>query len=79
MAKTVPETKIFDEEYSDYYTKKMRKKVRGPQVFLQNLRIKKKFVKHSQDYFVEAGSLVAVLGCVYGVNFRDCLTSSILK
>ncbi|XP_034336924.2 protein adenylyltransferase SelO, mitochondrial [Magallana gigas] len=26
LAKTVPETKIFDEEYSDYYTKKMRKK-----------------------------------------------------
>jgi hypothetical protein len=27
LAKTIPETKIFDEEYSDYYTKKMRKKV----------------------------------------------------
>ncbi|XP_048731129.2 protein adenylyltransferase SelO, mitochondrial-like [Ostrea edulis] len=26
LAKTIPETKIFDEEYSDYYTKKMRKK-----------------------------------------------------
>ncbi|XP_062605650.1 protein adenylyltransferase SelO, mitochondrial-like [Saccostrea cucullata] len=26
LARTIPETKIFDEEYSDYYTKKMRKK-----------------------------------------------------
>lgn len=37
LVKTVPETKIFDEEYSDYYTKKMRKKVRGPGVFLENI------------------------------------------
>ena len=28
LAKTVPETKIFDEEYSDYYTRKMRRKVK---------------------------------------------------